>query len=278
MQLLTPPEVFRELHKALEEKKNSRRKTPISQALGRLDTYISSEGTLKGTHTSTRLVQIRLTNANAEAVDQYTSISHLLQWVPPVTIKNYSESKIMLSLRYLKADNCIKKQEPPVPRADSRTKERSTKRRRTSKEMMFYWNGCKQGQLSLMHEMAIPKDGVHTARAVPQVIDYLRNKEDPSLCTLAQWANQYYESSNLNLRQIIDGDLLQVLNAIHISGLLQQMGDDCDVVTVPESDNDQDVDKTEDEESTPTSSSSDNDEESDNGEENNNEEDSVMSK
>ena len=128
-----------------------------------------------------------------------------------------------------------------------------------------------------MHKMAIPEDGVHTVRAVPQVINLLRNKEDPSLCTLAQWANQYYELSDLNIQQIIDGDLLQVLNAIHISGLLQQMGEDCEVVSVSESDNDQDLDKAEDDESTPTSSSYDSNEGSDNREEKDNEGDLGVS-
>ena len=119
---MKPSEVFRELRNALVGKKNNRKKTPVSQILKRFNTYITSEGTLKGTHVSTRLVQTRLMNADADAFDQYTSISHFLKWVQPATIKKYSESKIMLLLRYLRAENWIKKEEPPVPRADKKKK------------------------------------------------------------------------------------------------------------------------------------------------------------
>ena len=98
---LKPRNVFKELQKAFTEKKDKGNKSPVSQTLSRLNEYIASEGTLKGRHVSTRLVAIRLANANAEAVDQYTSSSHLLQWVSSERLKKFSEWKVLLALRYL---------------------------------------------------------------------------------------------------------------------------------------------------------------------------------
>ena len=86
---------------------------------------------------------------------------------------------------------------------------------------MFQWNNNNRGQLALMHTILIPPEGVHTVRAVPTIINSLMDKEDPSLHDIATWANQYYNENHINLRQIIDGDILQALNGIHLSGLLQ---------------------------------------------------------
>ena len=126
----------------------------------------------------------------------------------------------MLALRFLKTDDWIKEKEPPVPRPDDRKKGNVPKDRRSSKEWMHYWKGCDQGRYSLVHRMSTPNENVHTVRAVPQVINDLENEDNPSLSTLAGWAYEYYQTNDLNIRQIIDGDLLQVLHAICISGLL----------------------------------------------------------
>ena len=128
--------------------------------------------------------------------------------------------------------------------------------------MMHYWTLGNRGQQSLKHEIPISKEGIHTVRAVPQVISSLINKRDPSLGVLAKWTNQYYESNNLNIQQIIDGDILQVLNGIHLSGLLQQMGEVEEVLSISDTDDNQDQDKVEDEESTPAGDTNDSDEES----------------
>ena len=180
----------------------------------------------------------------------------------------------MLALRFLKADHWIKKEEPPVPQPDEKKKGNTPKNRRTSREMIHYWKGCDQGRYSLVHELSTPKDNVHTVRAVPQVINDLENKDNPSLSTLAGWAYEYYEKSNLNIRQIIDGDLLQVLHAICISGLLQQMGGEHEVVHIQDSDNDQVEYNAGDKRSAPTIDSYDSDEGNDNREENDEEDDS----
>ena len=91
----------------------------------------------------------------------------------------------------------------------------------------------------------------------------LINKEDPSLRVLAKWANQYYKSNNLNIRQIIDGDILQVLNGVHLSRLLLQIGEVEEVVSISDADDNQDKNKVEDKESTPAGDTNDSDEESD---------------
>ena len=91
------------------------------------------------------------------------------------------------------------------------------------------------------------------------MIRSLINKKDPSLGVLAKWANQYYESNNLNIRQIINGDILQVLNGVHLSGLLLQIGEVEEVVSVSDADDNQDKNKAEDEESTPAGDTNDSD-------------------
>ena len=106
----------------------------------------------------------------------------------------------MLALRYLQADDCLTKEEPPVPRADRKKKTaRIVGKQTTSHEMMHYWSKFERGQLSLKHEIPIPQKDIYTVRAVPQVINSLLNKVDPSLRELAKWTNQYYEASNLNI-------------------------------------------------------------------------------
>ena len=94
------------------------------------------------------------------------------------------------------------------------------------------------------------------------MIRSLVNKKDPSLCVLAKWANQYYESNNLNIRLIIDGNILQVLNGVHLSGLLFQIGEVEEVVSVSNADDNQDKNNAEDEENTPADNTNDGDEES----------------
>ena len=129
------------------------------------------------------------------------------------------------------------------------------KERRSSKEMMNYWKRCDQGRYSLVHNLSTPERNVHTARAVPQVIKDLENADNPSLCTLAEWVHEYYETNHLNIRQITDGDLLQVFNAIFISGLLQQLGYKPEVVQIQDSDSDSPMDSDNEEEKSHTSDS-----------------------
>ena len=106
----------------------------------------------------------------------------------------------MLTLRYLQMEDCLTEKEPPVPRADLKKKtNRAVGKRSTSHEMMFFWANYDRGQLSLRHAIPIPQKGIHTVRAVPQVINSLIKKENPSLCDLATWTNQYYEGNNLNI-------------------------------------------------------------------------------
>ena len=67
------------------------------------------------------------------------SVSHMLKWVQPATLNKYSKGKIMLALRYLQADDCLTKEEPPVPRANRKKKtNRVVGKRTTSHEMMHY--------------------------------------------------------------------------------------------------------------------------------------------
>ena len=106
----------------------------------------------------------------------------------------------MLTLRYLQMEDCLTVKEPPVPRADLKKKtNRAVGKQSTSHEMMFYSANYDRGQLSLRHAIPIPQKGIHTVRAVPQVINSLIKKENPSLCDLATWTNQYYEGNNLNI-------------------------------------------------------------------------------
>ena len=114
--------------------------------------------------------------------------------------------------------------------------------------------------------MSTPNENVHTVRAVPQVIKDLENADSPSLSTLAGWAHEYYRTNHLNIRQIIDGDLLQVLHAISVSGLLQLMGDEPEVVRIQDSDSDQTMDSSDDEDNSPTSDNDDSDDRDDNRE------------
>ena len=105
---------------------------------------------------------------------------------------------------------------------------------------------------SVIHRLTRPERNVHTARAVPQVIKDLENADNPSLCTLAEWVHEYYETNHLNIRQITDGDLLQVFHAIFISGLLQQLGYGPEVVKIQDSDSDAPIDSDDDEENSST--------------------------
>ena len=58
-------------------------------------------------------------------------------------------------------------------------------------------------------------------KAVPLIVYSLTTQRTPSLRNLCTWTNQFYNQNNLDLRQLIDGDILQVLNGLHLSGLLQ---------------------------------------------------------
>ena len=147
----------------------------------------------------------------------------------------------MRSLKYLQIEGYLNKEELPVPRADAKKKKRrATGVRTTSNDMMFNWINYKRGQLALTHAIPIPPEGIHTVRAVPKIINSLIDKENPSLCDLATWTNQHYNSHHLNIRQIIDGDILQVLNAIHLSGLLVQGNRGGQSVSIPDTEDEDD--------------------------------------
>ena len=119
--------------------------------------------------------------------------------------------------------------------------------------MMYQWIDNDRGQLALTHAMPIPPGGVHIVRAVPMVLDSLINKEDPSLLELCTWTNQYYNMNNLNIRQIIDGDILQVLNGLHLSGLLQHENMGKENRTLSDSEGEEDQVRGSSDEETPSS-------------------------
>ena len=216
----------------------------------------------------TRFTAIRLTKAKAEEHAQYTSSAHLLQWVPSSMLNKYRQGEIMRALRYLQIEGYLNEEEPPVPRADLKKKKtRAVGKRSTSNDMMFNWVKYKRGQLSLRHPISIPQSSIHTVRAVPEVINSLIDKEKPSLYDLATWMNQYYKGNKLNIRQIIDGNILQVLNSIHLRGLLVQIGMGGEIVTLPETEENEDQDDRDEGESIPTNGDHDSDEESDDEEE-----------
>ena len=242
---LTPSHFFKMLYDVLLGKKDSKKTGFVHQFLSRIDSYITSEASLKGQHASPRLIHLRLMNSDTEPFEQYTSVSYFLQHIEPSTIKNYKESKSMLALRLLKIDDCIKKEEPDVTRPQER-KGFKPSARRSSPELINYWKRCGQGKYAVKHRLALPEENVHTSRAVPQVIKDLEGVHTPSLGELAKWVHEYYETHDLNIRQIIDGDLLQVFNAIFISGLLQQLGHGPEVVKIQDSDSDASIDSDDD--------------------------------
>ena len=75
--------------------------------------------------------------------------------------------------------------------------------------------------LALTSKIPIPPAGVHTVKAIPSILYSLTNQRTPSLRNLCQWTNQFYNQKDFDIRQCIDGDILQVLNGLHLSGLLQ---------------------------------------------------------
>ena len=127
---------------------------------------------------------------------------------------------------------------------------------------MFQWNNNNRGQLALMHAIPIPPEGVHTVRAVPTIINSLMDKEDRSLQDIATWANQYYNENHINLRQIIDDDILQVLNGIHLSGLLQHENMGGRTITLSDSEGEEDQVRGSNDEETPSSRTSSSEKES----------------
>ena len=129
----------------------------------------------------------------------------------------------------------------------------------------------------MKHKLTRPEGNVHTARAVPQVIKDLEGVDSPSLGDLAEWVHEYYETCKLNIRQIIDGDLLQVFNAIFISGLLQQLGYVPEVVRIRDSDSDSTIDSDDDEENSSTRGNDSGDNSDDNRERDNEDGDSSDS-
>ena len=249
---LSPLHFFNKLYEVLLGKKGSKKKGYVARFLSRIDSYITSEASLKGPHVSTRLIHIRLMNSGAEPFDQYTSVSHFLKYIEPSTIKKHTEYKTMLALRLLKIDDWIKEKEPAIPRPEER-RGFVPKERRSSKELINYWKRCHQGKYAVVHSLTRPEINVHTARAVPQVIKDLENANNPSLGALAKWVHEYYETNYLNIRQITDGDLLQVFHAIFVSGLLQQMGYEPEVVELQDSDSDSPMDSDNEEEKSHTS-------------------------
>ena len=112
-----------------------------------------------------------------------------------------------------------------------------------------------------MHVIPIPPEGVHTVRAVPTIINALMDKEEPSLLDLATWANQYYNGNHLNIRQINDGDILQVLNGLHLSGLLEHENMGGGTITLSDSEGEEDHAEGSNDEGTPSSETSNSDEE-----------------
>ena len=244
-----PPKLLDELQKEFCDEKFNEQKSCIAKALDRLNKYISSMRTLQGRHTPTRIIAIRLASADAEEQAQYMSGAHLLQWVPSTLLDKFYQGAIMRSLRYLQIEGYLNKEELLVPRADKKKKKRrGTGVRRTSHDMMFNWINYERGQLALAHPIPIPPEDIHTVRAVPEIINSLIDKEKPSLCDLATWTNQHYNSHHLNIRQIIDGDILQVLNAIHLSGLLVQGNMGGRSVSIPDTEDKDDQEEEGDEE------------------------------
>ena len=71
-----------------------------------------------------------------------------------------------------------------------------------------------------MKALPIPEEGVHTVRAIPSILNALLEEENPSLCELCTWTNTFYNKSNLNLCLYTDDNILQIVNALHLSGLL----------------------------------------------------------
>ena len=165
----------------------------------------------------------------------------------------------MRSLRILQIDGYLSKNELPVPRANLKKKPRAEGIQRSSRDMMFQWNNNNRGQLALVHAIPIPPEGVHTVRAVPTIINSLMDKEDPSFHDISTWANQYYNDNHINIRQIIDGDILQVLNGIHLSGLLVQGNMGGRSVSLLDTEEDDDQEEEGDEEDNPTSKTPDSD-------------------
>ena len=134
---------------------------------------------------------------------------------------------------------------------------------------MFNWIKYKCGQLALTHAIPIPPEGIHTVRAIPKIINSLIDKENPSLYDLATWTNQHYNGHHLNIRQIIDGDILQVLNGIHLSGLLVQGNMGGRSVSLLDTEEEEDQEEVGDEEDSPTSETPNSDEGSGDEEEGN---------
>ena len=74
--------------------------------------------------------------------------------------------------------------------------------------------------------------------------------------------------NNLNIRQIIDGDILQVLNGLHLCGLLQHENMGEENGTLSDSEEEEDQERESNDEETPSSGTSSSEEESE-GEEGN---------
>ena len=93
--MFQPSGLFEALQKEFGEVKEAERKSCASQALIRLNNYISKKGTLVGRHNSSRMIAIRLAGAGEEEQAQYTTSAHLLQWISSSLLDGYSQGKVM---------------------------------------------------------------------------------------------------------------------------------------------------------------------------------------
>ena len=123
--MFEPSGLFEALQREFCEVKEEEGKSCASQALIRLNNYISKKCTLVGQHNLSRMIAIRLSGAEEEEHAQYTSGAHLLQWISSPLLDGYSQGGIMRSLRILQIDGYLSKEERLVPRADPKKKPRA---------------------------------------------------------------------------------------------------------------------------------------------------------
>ena len=159
----------------------------------------------------------------------------------------------------LQIDDFLDREEPAVPRLKRKknAKSRTRSGTKSQKDLFYHWIYHNQGKLSLKHGVPIPQEGVHTVRAIPSILNILLDDERPSLRKLCQWTNQFYNQVNFNIRLCIDSDILQIFNALHLSGLLKHsnMNEDDDI-TIGSGDNKVSEGVTNEEEGSPHDSAS----------------------
>ena len=89
--MFEPSGLFEALQKEFCEEKEEEGKSCASQALIRLNNYISKKDTLVGRHNLSRMIAIRLSGAKEEEHAQYTSGAHLLQWISSPLLDGFSQ-------------------------------------------------------------------------------------------------------------------------------------------------------------------------------------------